>query len=277
MKNAVKMCGLCVLLFVLFLVLTKVDIELEQRSLFSAALVTHICSFLLYICFGIAVVVVFVKSAVTNRFLVAIIYLGLFITCCPCLSVGYLIITRGILNASRPVNAEHFIKERLATKQLSALSREMIQKRNVFWVGNGPGGFTFGLTCADGNYLFDSRNIPKNYRFDTPIPVEDTNKVRHLDLPFQPGFKGTDSKILGEEDYKFCARASSLIRRIGFDNVKLYPEPNIVQYQIYDFMGWDNGSYYIYYYSPDGQIPDEFKYNQKLNDNWYYDARPRFR
>jgi hypothetical protein len=42
-------------------------------------------------------------------------------------------------------------------------------------------------------------------------------------------------------------------------------------------MGWDNGSYYIYYYSPDGQIPDEFKYNQKLNDNWYYDARPRFR
>lgn len=276
-KNAVKMCGICVLLFVFFLVLTKVDIELEQRSLFSAALVTHICSFLLYICFGIAVAVLFVKSAVTDRFLVAVIYLGLFVTCCPCLSVGYLIITRGILNESRPSDSKHFTANAITVERLTSLSHEIISRRDVFWVGNGSSDFTFGISFADGNYLFDSRNIPKNYRFDTPIPTEDTNKVRHLDLPFQLGFKGTDSKVLNEDDYKFVARTSALIRRIGFDNVKLYPEPNIVQYQIYDFMGWDVGSYYIYYYSPNGQIPDEFKYKQKLNDNWYYDARPRFR
>jgi hypothetical protein len=276
-KNAVKLCVLGVVLFIFFLVLTKIDIELEQWSLLSAAFVTHICSLLLYICFGILVVVIFIKSAVTNRFLVALIYLGLLAAFCPCLSLGYIVISRNILNASRPVNAEHFIKERLAVEQLSDLSKEMIQKRSIYWVGNGPSGFTFGMSCADGNYLFYSNKIPNNYKFDTPIPVEDTNKVRHLDLPFQPGFQGKDLKVLNEGDYKFVVRTSALIRRIGFDNIKLYPEPNIVQFQIYDFLGWDNGSYYIYYYSPDGQIPDEFKYSEKLNDNWYYDARPRFR
>jgi hypothetical protein len=276
-KGAIKLCGLCVILFILFVVLTKISVEMGKRSLFNAAIAFRISSFIFYVCFGISLLAIFIKLAVTNRFLIALIYLFLFVVSCPCLSVNYLILDRGILNRSRPVNPNRFMEEHSTVKKLSALSEEMIQKRNIFWVGNGPRDFTFGITCADGNYLFYSSNIPKGYKFDTPVLVEDTNKVRHLDLPFQPGFKGKDSKVLNEDDYKFCARASSLIRRIGFDNVKLYTEPNIVQYQIYDFMGWDAGSYYVYFYSPGGQLPGEFKYDQKLNDNWYYCSRPRFR
>jgi hypothetical protein len=276
-RGAIKLCGLCIFLFILFLVFTKVSVEVEKRSLFDAAIAFRISSFIFYVCFGISLLTIFIKLAVTNRFLVALIYLFVFVAICPCLSVQYIVLDRGILNRSRPVNPARFIEENSTVKKLSALSEEMIQKRNIVWVGNGRRDFTFGITYADGNYLFESSNIPKGYRFDSPIPVEDTNKVRHLDLPFQPGFRGTDLKILDGNDYEFCSNASSLIRKVGFDNVKLYPEPNIVQYQIYDFLGWDNGSYYVYFYSPNGQIPEEFRYKRKLNDNWFYDSRPRFK
>jgi hypothetical protein len=205
-----------------------------------------------------------------------VIYLILFVALCPCLSANYLFIDRFVLDLSRPIRPSHFIKDRRMVENLTTFSDELIRKRNVFWIGNDWGGFAFGLNYPDGNYMFDSQVIPKNYRFDTPIPVEDTNKVRHLDLPGMKSFKPVVSKVLDEADYRFCVSASGLIRRIGFDNVKLYPECNVVQYQIRDFIGWDSGSYYIYFYSPEGRLPDEFKYKQKLNDNWYYYSRPRF-
>ena len=181
-----------------------------------------------------------------------------------------------ILNAWRPTNPDRFIVDSVLVAQLEELSRELIQKENIFWVGNGWDGFTSGITKDANDYLFDSRHIPEKYNFTEPIPVENMAKVKHLDLPFQPGFQPTVRKVLDQSNYVLCKSVSELIRKVGFHNVKLYPEYKVVQFQIYDFYGWDGGQYYVYYFSEDESLPKEFQYDKKLDDNWYFDKHPRF-
>ncbi len=192
---------------------------------------------------------------------------------------GYMYISyRVVLNNSRPSYSNWFFENQKLVDEITGLSQDLIKRENVFWVGNsGWSSFVFGIKYPDSDYLFSSEDIPTNFDSNELIRVEDTAKVEHLDLPFQPGHQPTDLKFLEPNDYAFCERANSLIRKVGFHNVKLYPEVNIVQYQIYDFIGWDAGRYYIYYYSPQGVLPDDFKYDRKLNDNWYYCCRPRFK
>jgi hypothetical protein len=103
------------------------------------------------------------------------------------------------------------------------------------------------------------------------------NYVRYLELPGMRDRQESDSKIIDQNDLEICSRSSTIIRRIGFDDVKFYPEPNIVRYEIHETLGWDSPVYYyIYYYLPDAQLPGNFKYESKLNDNWYFDSKPRF-
>jgi hypothetical protein len=183
-----------------------------------------------------------------------------------------------VLDYYRPIDPDRFLNNKEFVNELSRLSQEIIRKENVFWIGNsGWSSFIFGIKYPDSDYLFSSVDIPANFDSNKLIPAEDKGKVEHLDLPFQPGHQATNFKVLDPNDYAFCERANSLIRKVGFHNVKLYPEENIVQYRIHDFIGWDAGRYYIYYYSPQGIIPSDFKYDRKLNDNWYYSSRPRFK
>ncbi|MHC4543284.1 MAG: hypothetical protein ACYTDW_17255 [Planctomycetota bacterium] len=185
---------------------------------------------------------------------------------------------RVVLNNSRPAYSKWFFKNKTLVDELTGLSQELISKENVFWIGNsGWSSFIFGIKYPDSDYLFSSVDIPTNFDSKKLIIAEDKAKVEHLDLPFQFGHQPTVFKVLDPNDYAFCERANSLIRKVGFHNVKLYPEENLVQYQIYDFIGWDGGRYYIYYYSPQGSLPNDLKYDRKLNDNWYYCIRPRFK
>jgi hypothetical protein len=161
--------------------------------------------------------------------------------------------------------------------QLTDLANEMIQRQRISWVGNSQYRFVFVIRYGNVGYQVASTVIPKDCDFRQPVPAEDMSKVRHLDLPFfSNAFKPTDRVLLDPNDYAFCRRASDLIRRIGFDNVRLYPEHNVVQYQIYDFIGWDNGWRYVYYFCPTGALPKSFSYTQQLNANWYYVRKPRF-
>jgi hypothetical protein len=184
---------------------------------------------------------------------------------------------RIILNMSRPVRPQSFINDRSAVDKLTRLANEMIRIGRIFWIGNGRGHFIFGIQYDDGDYQFDSRLVPDNYDFSKTLEAEDMSKVHHVDLPFQSNtLKPTDKKILEPMDYDFCKRVSGIIRKIGFDNMKLYRNEGVVQYQIRDFLGWDNGCYHVYYFCPGDKLPDEFKYTQKLNSNWYFITMPRF-
>jgi len=277
-KNAVKMGVLCILLFIFFVILTKIGVEMEKRSLFNAAIAFRISSFAFYVCFMISFFTIFVKLAVTNRFLIALIYIGLFFVFFGCLSSHYLILNRDIQRISRPTFPERFISNSVVVQQLSSLSEELISRRHIYWVQNRWKRFIFGIGYADGTWVFNSQNIPKDYKFDIPVKVEDIGFVRSLKLYGMPNKQTSDSKVVDKNDFEFCARASALIRRIGFDDVKFYPEPNIVRYEVHDTLGgWDSPVYYyVYYYSQSTQLPDNFKYESKLNDNWYFDSEPRF-
>jgi len=126
-------------------------------------------------------------------------------------------------------------------------------------------------------YQFASTLIPRDHDFRQPVDAEDTPKVHHLDSPFlSDALEPTDRVLLDPNDHAFCKRASETIRHIGFDNVQLYPEQNVVQYQICDFLGWDEGTRYIYYFCPVGTLPEDFSYTRQLAPNWYYTQEPRF-
>jgi hypothetical protein len=183
-----------------------------------------------------------------------------------------------VLDYYRPVDPDRFFNNKEFVNELSELSQELIKKENVFWIGNnGWWSFIFGIKYPDSDYLFSSVHVPTNFDSKELIIAEDKAKVEHLDLPFQFGHQPTVFKVLDPNDYAFCEQANSLIRKVGFHNVKLYPEENLVQYQIYDFIGWDGGSYYIYYYTPKGVLPSDLKYDRKLSDNWFYCCRSRFK
>ncbi|MGD0572429.1 MAG: hypothetical protein ABSB11_05355 [Sedimentisphaerales bacterium] len=276
-KNAVKMCGLCILLFIFFVISTKIGVEMEKRSLFNAAIAFRISSFIFYLCFVISFLTIFIKMAVTNNLLLALFYLLLIAVSCPCLSVLYLNFDRAILNLSRPTFPERFIKNPVTVKQISSLAEELISRRNIYWVENRGRESIYGIGFTDGAYIFNSCNIPKDYRFDIPVKSEEINLERYIALPDMSNKRTSGSKVIDKYDYEVCTRASALIRRIGFDDVKFYPEPNIVRYEIRDTLGWDSPVYYyVYYYSQSTQPPDNFKYESKLNDNWYFDSKPRF-
>ena len=150
-------------------------------------------------------------------------------------------------------------------------------RQRITWVGNSRHRFLFAICFANAEYQFASTHIPRDHDFQVPVDAEDMSKVQHLALPFQSdALKPTDKVLLDPNDYAFCQRASQLIRRIGFDNVQLYPEHNVVQFQIYDFLGWDTGWRYVYYFSPSGALPDDFRDSRPLNANWYFARRPRF-
>jgi hypothetical protein len=195
-----------------------------------------------------------------------------FVSCTTTLFSG-----REILNMSRPSDPNVFIKDKLSIKKLTDLGDEMIKKENVFWVGNNYDNFIFSIKYSDANYQFDSSYVTDNYDFNKPLSAEDMSKVHHPDISFiNNELEPTNSKLVYKNDFIFCKKASKIIRKIGFDNIKLYPEFRVIQYQIYDFLGWDAGGYIVYYYCPDPNLPKKFEYSKKLNDNWYYIWTPRF-
>ena len=276
-KNAVKLCVLGVGLFISFLVLTKVGVEMEKRSLFNPAIAFRIFAFIFYLGFMFCFLIIFIKLAVTNNVLLALIYIGLFLASFGFFAVNYLLFDRAVLNFSRPTSPERFIKNPVIVKQLSSLAEELISRRNIYWVENRWRESIYGIGFTDGAYIFNSCNIPEDYRFDIPVKSEGVNLERYIASPYTSNKQTSGSKVIDKYDYQICTHASALIRRIGFDNVKLYPEPNIVRYEIHDQLGWDSPVYYyVYYYSHSTQLPENFKYEIKLNDNWYIDSKQRF-
>ena len=282
-KNLGKLIWLAVcaiLSFVLLIVTLRLCVQRQLDGLawdgvyIGLFIASNLLKLLLFILLAVMFFLALV-SFIRNGLLQILILLG-------CLPIGLfcfvaiLFSGRYVLNASRPLDPDKFFENSSAVEDLTEVSAAMISKDNVFWIGNGTKSFIFGITYKDGNYRFHSMDIPQDCNFKNPIPAEDANEITHLDLPFQPGHRTTDKKILDPNDYYFCRDVSSFIRKIGFDNIKLYREFRVVQYQIYDFYGWDGGSYYIYYFTPDGMLPEEFTYDKKLSDNWYFDIHPRF-
>jgi hypothetical protein len=254
----------------------KAGIECSQGGFATAGLCLVIISHVLKLAFLVLLVVLMSKSVrLSGRFrlLLGVLCLPVFLVFC-----GLTLVSgRIVLNLSRPTRPGTFIRDRSTVGRLEDLAREMIQAGSVFWVGNGPKHFIFSIKYEDGDYQFDSRFIPDGHDFKRTVDAEDMSKVGHYDLPFQSGeLRPTDKKVLDRNDYEFCKRASGIIRKIGFDNVKLYPDKNVVQYQICDFIGWDNGGYFVYYFCPDKTLAEEFKYSRKLNSNWYYTWQRRF-
>ena len=186
------------------------------------------------------------------------------------------VLPRKILNASRPIDPKAFMANDAQLDRLTELSRELIARRRVIWVGNDRNGFAFGIGMNDGDYLFTSESIPEGHDFRRPVSVEDMNKDQHVDLPIRQRFKPTERKTVSQEDYEFCVGASKTIRKAGLDNVKLYRDSNVVKYEIRDFVGWDLGTYYIYLFSPTGEFPEGFGDNERLGGNWYFFEGDRF-
>ena len=252
------------------------SIKLRQYGFYSIGCAALLAYIAISIAFIICCIFTFFHSFMSTGFTILLTIISFPVVMFFC-SVFMMVSYRIALDYSRPASPDWFSNNKKLVDKLTGLSQELIKKENVHWVGNsGWWDFVFGIKYPDGVYLFCSANIPTNFDSKRLIPAEDTTKVNHLDLPFQPGFQPTDQHSLDPNDYAFCERVDKLIRRVGFHNIKLYSEENIVQYQIYNLWGWDNGCYYIYYYSPRGKLPDEFKYDRKLDNNWYYCRRPRF-
>ncbi len=261
----------------LFLISQKVGIEFMQIGFEIAGFSLIVISHILKLMFLILLILFMIKGLgrlnIGFRIVVGILCLPiLFFSCTVTMISG-----RIILDLSRPAWPSAFIKDQSGVNKLTDLANEMIQNKRIFWVGNGWDRFVFGIKYEDGDYQFDSRLIPDDHDFNKPVNAEDMSEVQHHDLPFQSkALRITGRKILDPNDYDFCKRASGTIRKIGFDNVKLYPEKNVVQYQIHNFFGWDNGWYNVYYFCPGNTLPEEFKYSRKLNSDWYYNLKPRF-
>jgi len=275
-KIAILLTAPAILFILLSFYIMQLGIELQQNGSFKIAFYTIILSVLLFIISTMYLLFVVLKIIFRSKIVAILCFLACFFPTLFFSSAFLYANYKIILNTKRPTDPNRFISNRPLVTQLTSFSEELIQKQNVFWVGNGWDHFIFGITYCDSNFRFHSDDIPENHNFAKPIPSEDAAKVEHLDLPFQPGHQRTGLRVLDPNDYAFCKRASALIRRVGFHNVKLYHEDNIVQFQIYDFCGWDSGRYYIYYFSKDGTLPIKFEYDRKLNDNWYYDVSPRF-
>jgi hypothetical protein len=261
---------------VLFATLQKVAIECDQHGLTTAGFCLAGAANILKVVF-LVLWIAFLVSVIQRhpniflRFLTAALFLPLLLV------FGVLTAMSGrlILNASRPTRPQVFLRDRTAVSQLTDLASEMIRRQRVTWIGNSRWRFVFDVNYANAQYQFASTFIPKDHDFSKPVDAEDTSKVHHSAV--LPGnFRPTDKVRLDPNDYAFCQRASVTIRRIGFNNVMLYPEHNIVQYQIYDFIGWDAGTRYIYYFSPAGNLPEDVSYTRQLNANWYYTREPRF-
>ena len=274
-----KITALALLMFVLFISVQKIGIELIQSGFGRAGFNFIITSHILKVIFLISLIIFMFKGVCCLvehwgfRVILGFWCIPLFFVSC----TATMFSGRIIHNLSRPTRPDLFIKDQSSVQKLIDLANEMIQKKNVFWVGNGLDRFIFSIRHGEEGYQFDSKLIPHNYDFNEPVKAEDMSKVHHLDLPFQSGdLKPTDKIVLDPNDYAFCKRASKIIRKIGFDNVKLYPEQNVVQYQVCDLIGWDNGGYYVYYFCPNTTLPEKFKYEKKLNEHWYYIWESRF-
>jgi len=182
-----------------------------------------------------------------------------------------------MLDGSRPSRPTVFLRDPSAIKESTGLANEMIEKQRITWVGNSRHRFVFAIRYENAEYQFASTQITKDQDFHMPVDAEDMSKVRHVDLPFMSqALEPTDKVLLDPNDYAFRQRASKTIRQIGFDNMQLHPEHNVVQFQIYDFIGWDSGWRYVYYFSPAGTLPEDFTHTQQLNANWYFARKPRF-
>jgi hypothetical protein len=203
------------------------------------------------------------------QFLLGVLCLPVFlISCATTVTSG-----RIILNASRPTRPDRFMRDQAAVGRLTHLANEMIQKQRITWVGILRDEFVFAIRHGNAEYRFDSLFIPKAGGLPTLVDAEDTSKVHHF---LSQALKPTDRVALDPNDYAFCRRVNQIIRRIGFDYMALYPEHNVVRFEIYDFLGWDSGWRYVYYFCPAGNLPEEFKYERQLNAHWYYAQKPRF-
>jgi len=272
-----KLAVATILAVFLFITLQKAGIECMQNGFWEFGVLLTVLSHILKVIFLILLILLMIKTVRRSNIAFGI---PLSILCLPIFFISCgITVTSGriILNMSRPARPQSLIKDRPAVDKLTRLANEMIGMRRIFWIGNGRNHFIFSIEYEDGKYQFDSRLVPDNYDFSKPLEAEDMSKVHHFDLPFQSNtLRPTDKKFLDPNDYDFCKRASGIIRKIGFDNVKLYLNQGVVQYQICDFLGWDNGCYYIYYFCPGDKLPDEFTYGKKLSSNWYFISMPRF-
>ena len=261
----------------LFLIFQKVGIECKQSGFEIVGLCFIIISHILKLLFLI-LLILFMNKGLGRLKTGLKIFLGFL--CIPIFFVfcaATMISGRIVLDLSRPARPAAFMKDQVALDKLTDLANEMIQNRRIIWICNGRSRFIFGIQYEDGKYQFDSNLIPINHDFSKSVGAEDMSKVSHHDLPVQSkNLQITDKKILDPNDYAFCKRASRIIRKIGFDNIKLYPDINVVQFQIHNFFGWDNGWYNIYYFHPGDALPEEFEYKTRLNSNWYYILQPRF-
>jgi len=171
-----------------------------------------------------------------------------------------------ILDQSRPVRPAIFMRDPASVRELGDLANEMIRRARVFGIGSKQYQFMFAIHYGDVDYRFASTHISKDYDISKAVDAEDTSKVRQV--IFSPVFQPTNKVLLDPNDYAFCKQASETLRRIGFDNVQLYDENDIVQYEIDVFFG-HNGTRYIYYFCPAGTPPEGIRCEQ-LDANWYY-------
>jgi len=278
-RQTIRRRAVCVIVVaLLFPILQRTGIECSQHGFALAGSLLISAANLLKPAFLVLLVVLFVALTRLHpdrwvQLLLGVLCLPVFlISCATTVSSG-----RIILNASRPTRPDRLMRDLTTVGRLTDLANEMIQKQRITWVGNTRYRFVFAIRYGNADYQFASTHIPQPHDFRTPVDAEDMSKVHHVNLPFmRQALKPTDKVLLDPNDYAFCERASRIIRRIGFDNVMLYPEHNMVQFQIYDFLGWDNGWRYVYYFSPTGTLPEDFTYTQQLNATWYFGRKPRF-
>jgi hypothetical protein len=278
-RQTVKRRAVCVLaVAMLFPTLQKAGIECDQHGLALAGSCLVSVANMLKPGFLILLTILAIDLAhrPRNRFVLVLVAIA---SLPPLLVASLATVLSGwiILDLSRPVRPEAFLRDAAAVNRLTALANEMAQRQRITWVGNSRYRFVFAIRYGNAEYQFTSMLIPRGHDFHMPVEAEDMSKVRHYDLPFQShALQPTDRVLLDPNDYAFCRQASETIRRIGFDNIELYPEHSVVQYQIYEFIGWDNGWRYVYYFSPTGTLPEDFTYTQQLNTNWYFARKPRF-
>jgi hypothetical protein len=278
MTNKRKLDIAILLSLVLFILLHKAGIELIQREIASIGEVLIWISHVLKVAFLILLLRQYGNSfdnaPATRKVLLTVGAIPFFIVSCSMTMMS----GRIILNASRPTNPNRLINNPGMLSELSNLADDMLTQPRVFWVGNGVDHFIFSIKYSDGDFNFSSQNIPSEFDFSKPVGAEDMSKAVHFDSPFlENSLQISDQRVVDANEYAFCKRASRIIRKHGFDNIKLYPEHSIVQYQIYDFLGWDNGCYHVYYYCPDSNLPSEYKFSKQHNPQWFFNREPRFK
>lgn len=278
-RQTLKRRALCVLaVALLFPVLQKAGIECSQHGFAVAGSCLVSGANLLKPGFLILLMALLIDlwHLPAHRFLrvpLVVLYIPVLLV----VSLATVLSGRIIQDISCPIRPDMFMQDQTAVEALTKLANEMIHKQHITWVGNSQYRFVFALRFGNAEYQFASTHIPPHYDFRTPVEAEDMSKVQHFDSLFlNNALKPTDKVLLDPNDYAFCGRVSKTIRRIGFDNMQLYPKHNVVQFQIYDFIGWDNGWRYVYYFCPSSTLLDGFTYDRQLNANWYFARKPRF-